>query len=247
MRRYLATLSVLLVTASLCLPASANENAEELGYREDTRIIPGPDEEICPGAILVQNDDGSFENGYSWRFGGVVPPEYGAWAECYDAEYVCGVELMLTQDGYFGEQDMDVYVWDASSEGNPPPGPDPANVLCVLPGIIPDPPAMWPDVSAHDYQVCCLTEGQHFVGYWPNWPGAGVGWYVAADEIPPEVGCPRTKIAPGIGYTTGWNHPNVVATFSGCRNLGLREYSGLGDCQPTAAQPTSWGRIKSLY
>ncbi|MBD3335037.1 MAG: hypothetical protein GF355_05935 [Candidatus Eisenbacteria bacterium] len=247
MRRYLATLGMLAMTASLCLPASANENADELGYREDTQITEGPDQDFCPGALLIQNDDGSFENGYAWRTFGVAPPDYGSWAECYEAEYVCGIELMLTQVGYFFDQEMDVYVWDAMLDGDPPPGPDPGNVLCVLPGVVPDPPAMWPDISAHDYQVCCATEGLHFVGYWPNWPGLGSGWYTAADETGPALGCPRTKIAPGIGYTTGWNHVTVVPTFGGCQNLGIREYAGLGDCEPTPAQSTSWGKIKSFY
>ncbi|MBD3334368.1 MAG: hypothetical protein GF355_02530, partial [Candidatus Eisenbacteria bacterium] len=188
----------------------ANENAEELGYREDTQIIHGPDEEFCPGATLTQNDDGSFENGYAWSSAGVVEPDYGSWAECFDADYVCGVQLLFSQVGYYAGQDIDVYVWDVLVDGDPPPGPDPGNVICVLPGVVPDPPAFWPDVSAHDFQVCCLTEGPHFVGFWPNWPGTVNGWFIASDENGAGAGCPRTKFAPGLGYPTGWNHPNIV-------------------------------------
>ncbi|MBU1947752.1 MAG: hypothetical protein KJ927_03470, partial [Candidatus Eisenbacteria bacterium] len=59
-------------------------SAAELGYCEETTVLPD-DEEVCPGTTLLQNDDGSFENGYAWRQEQVQPPDYGAWAECYEA------------------------------------------------------------------------------------------------------------------------------------------------------------------
>jgi hypothetical protein len=227
-----------------------------LGFRQDTEIVESEDEEICPGTTLLQNDDGSFENGYAWRFSGVLPPEYGSWAECYDTDFVCGIQFLFTQDGYYIGQTMDVYVWESQAEGNPPPGPDPGNVICVLTDIEPGPIAFWPGISAHNVPVCCQTGGLHFVGFWPNWPMQSSGWYVAADENGPEIGCPRTKIAPGHLYPTGWNHANVV--FPNSRNLGIREYSGPGNC-PTSSAPdpdmndpdtskmTTWGQIKALY
>ncbi|MBD3335609.1 MAG: hypothetical protein GF355_08835 [Candidatus Eisenbacteria bacterium] len=195
----------------------------------------------------MRNDDGSFENAYAWSGGGVIPPEYGAFAECYTGDFVCGVQFGFTQIGYYENYTMDVYVWDSNVEGNPPPGPDPGNVLCRLAGVDPGAPAYWPEVSTHDVQVCCAVDGEHFVGFWGDWPGELESWYIAADENGPELGCPRTKIRPEMGYPTGWNHPNIIALFSQCKNLGIREYSGLGDCSPTATQATTWGRIKSFY
>lgn len=242
--------TLLFLVAGLVLvpPAVLADPAESLGYNDQTQIIPDAgDGEFCPGTVLLRNDDDTFENGYAWRFAGVVEPDYGAWAECYESDFVCGVEYMLTQTGYYIGQTMDVYVWGWDPEGSPPPGPDPGNVLCVLNGVSPGPVAFWPDISSHDIRVCCVTNGFHFIGYWPRWPGEGPGWFIAVDEDGPGLGCPRSKMAPGIGYPTGWNHPNLVGTFAGCKALGLREYSGQGDCEPTARQATSWGRIKSIY
>ncbi|MBD3333917.1 MAG: hypothetical protein GF355_00190 [Candidatus Eisenbacteria bacterium] len=220
----------------------------ELGYHDETRIIPSPREEFCPGTTLLQNDDGVFENGYAWRTGGVQPPDYGAWAECYDSQFVCGIQFLFTHTGEYEGQTMDVYVWDDAPDGNPSPGPDPGNVVCVLTGIDPGEPAFWPDISEHDIQVCCATDGPHWIGFWGNWPGENEGWFIAADERnPPIVGCPRTNVYPGTGYGEGWTPVNELDLFPRCENLGIREFSGLGDCGPTSLQEASWGRIKALY
>ena len=72
----------------------------------------------------------------------------------------------------------------------------------------------------------------------------GNGWYVASDENGFGGGLPRTNIAPGIGFPTGWNHPNVVSTFAGCQDLGIAVYEIGG---PIPAQTTTWGAIKNLY
>jgi hypothetical protein len=178
---------------------------------------------------------------------GVAPPDYGSWAECYDSDFVCGIQFLFTQDGLYDDQTMDVYVWEALTGGDPPPGPDPGNVLCVISGLTPGPIAFWPEFSVHTVRVCCETGGAHFVGYWPNWPLSGCGWYTASDENGPDQGCPRTNVAPGIGYPTGWQHPDAIPIFGACRHLGIREYAGLGDCPPTPKEATTWGRIKALY
>lgn len=234
------------VLAALLASISSVAAQETAGYREDTRILES-DGEICPGSVLLQYDDGDFENGYTWRFMGIVPPDYGSWATCYESDFVCGIQFLFTQTGYHSGEGMDVYVWESDAVGNPPPGPDPGNVICVILGVVPEQIAFWPEISTHDVQVCCQTDGDHFVGYWPAWPLNGAVWFVAGDEDGPGGGCPRTKIAPDIGYPSGWQHPEVVATFSGCQALGIREYSGLGDCAPTPARTTTWGRVKALY
>jgi hypothetical protein len=232
----------------LLLSASPGDQATDLGFREDTKIIEShEDGDFCPGTLLLMTDDGDFENGYCWRFAGVIPPDYGSWAECHESDFICGVQFLLTQTGYYIGQTMDVYVWESAADGNPPPGPDPGNIICVLTNVEPGAIAFWPDISAHNVKVCCETGGSHFVGYWPNWSMEGCGWFIASDEDGPGEGCPRTKIAPGIGYPTGWSHPNIVGTFGGCKDLGIRVFSGSGDCPPTPSRPSTWGRIKALY
>lgn len=242
------TKAVLLAACMLLLPltAQAQDHATSLGFRQDTRIVED-DGEFCPGAELLSPDDGDFENGYCWRTGGVVPPDYGSFAECHDSQFVCGVQFLFTQTGYYIGQTMDVYVWGFDDGGDPPPGPDPGNVICVVRDVSPGPIAYWPSASTHNVQVCCETDGFHFAGYWGNWPGHSCGWFIASDEDGPGGGCPRTKIAPGIGYDTGWQPLSAVPTFAGCRGMAIREFAGLGDCQPTPAGETTWGRIKSLY
>lgn len=227
---------------------NADAGGEDLGFRTDTEVHwPAEDEDICPGTGLLQHDSDSFTNGYCWRGNGVVPPDYGSWAERYGAEFVCGVQLLFTQMGNFTGQTMDVYLWESNQVGDPFPGPDPGNVICALPGINPGPIAIWPEISVHEIPVCCRTGGPHFIGFWGDWPGATSGWFVAADETGDGAGTPRTKIAPGIGYPTGWQHPSAHPAFANCRDLGIREFAGFGGCPPTPATRTTWGRIKSLY
>lgn len=133
---------------------------QTLGYDPDTWILgPGGDGGICPGTNFLQQDDGSMENAYTWTFGGVSSPDYGAWAECYDSDFVCGIQILLTRTGYYIGQTMDVYVWESDADGNPPPGPDPGNVLCVLAGVHPGEIAHWPEISTHNFQVCCVVFG----------------------------------------------------------------------------------------
>jgi len=94
-------LAVLLLFLSVLVgAASAVENQGSVGAGHGV-ILPGPDANPC-GGTLVLNFDGSAENGYCWQYGGIVPPYYGAFAECYDDQGwgVCGVQLLLTGIGY---------------------------------------------------------------------------------------------------------------------------------------------------
>ena len=202
---------------------------------------PTPDN-ICAGATLKTNDDGSYENGYSWAYAGAVAPYYGAWAEGFTLTAgntaVCGMKFGLTQIGAQDGLLLDAYVWDAA-------GTNPGNVLSVTTGIAPGTIGMWPNISQHDIDITDVAvPSGYFVGWWGNWAGVGNGWYVASDENGFGGGLPRTNIAPGIGFPTGWNHPNVVSTFAGCQDLGIAVYEIGG---PIPAQTTTWGAIKNLY
>jgi hypothetical protein len=136
---------------------------------------------------------------------------------------------------------MDVYTWE--DDGAPPPDNNPGNILNVQVGVSPGPIAMWPEISAHKVNWAFPITLPIFVGFWGNWPMANPGWFIASDETGPG-GSPRTKIAPGIGYPTGWNHTNIVPTFSACKSLGICFW---WSDKVTPAKETTWGKIKALY
>lgn len=172
------------------------------------RGITRPSRRTSPcgsGAALRINYDGSAENAYCWEYGGLVPPYYGAFAECYnDAGRVCGIELQLTGIGAPCTP-CDLYVWSDA-------GGVPGNVLSYTSGANPCPVATWPNISAHDFAINpCAVNGPYWVGFW-----AGVDshelcpYYVAADLDGCAGGCPMTNVAPGIGYPTGWQNVSII-------------------------------------
>jgi len=109
--------------------------ATSLGFRQATEIIEGSQTDAyCPATNLRRNDGNSFENNYLWDGDGVSPPDYGSWAESFNADFVCAVQFSFTQIGNHTDQTMDVYVWESGALGNPPPGPDPGNVIVMIPG-----------------------------------------------------------------------------------------------------------------
>ncbi|MBD3335597.1 MAG: hypothetical protein GF355_08775, partial [Candidatus Eisenbacteria bacterium] len=210
-------------------PGAACGQASDLGFRLDTSVIPypGPNQDPCDDAFEAKWDDGSFENGYKWSYYGCQPPDYGAWGECYDGSYVCEIVFGFTMSGYWPGSPIDVYVWDDASGL-------PGNALCVLTGLVLPPPAFWPDVSMQPVAVNCCAGGSHFDGFWGDWPGASDDRFIAADENGLGLGCPVTKIAPGIGYPTGWAPVQIVPEFANCQDLAIREWY-LDECpgEPT--------------
>ena len=65
--------------------------------------------------------------------------------------------------------------------------------------------------------------------------------YVCADESGPG-GHPWTNIAPGIGYPSGWQNPNVV--WPNCRSLGI---GATITEEPSPVESVTWGAIKTLF
>lgn len=186
---------------------------------------------------LSFNADGTYENGYTWQYGGVVAPNYGAFAECYAGTgLVCSVVLDLTQIGNYSGQCADVYVWSDA-------GGSPGNVLCVRAGSSVPAIAYWPSVNRHTISLdyCCI-DGAFWAGYWGNWPGAAAGWFVGAD-LDGFGGCPYTNIAPGIGYPTGWNNVSIAWGPTQAIGIGIE----LTDCDVTPTQKSTWGGIKALF
>lgn len=172
---------------------------------------PGPgiaSEEPLRGECrsFLRNDDGTYEDGVAWQLGGVVAPDYGAWAEGYSGEKMISYAYFsFTQTGYQMGQTADVYVWESDGE-------NPGNVVSAHLGWDPGPIGFWPTVTEHRITVQSPVSDEWFVGFWGNWPGQTCGWFLAADENGPG-GMPRTKFAPGIGYPTGWGDPNETSIW----------------------------------
>jgi len=170
-----------------------------------------------------------------------VPPDFGSFAEGFDSieGYVCGVQLLLTQTGNATGQPIDVYVWDMDGECGIP-----GAVLSVTTPVVVSGVAFWPSFSAHDIDTAdAQSYGDGFyAGYWSGgWQGGPAGFYCVADRDG-FGGLPRTNIAPGIGYPTGWQDPSIVWGTTQALGIGAYAYGG---AVPTV--PTSWGKIKAMY
>jgi len=202
------------------------------------KLASGPRVNPCPGSALVHNFDGSAENGYAWGYGGVMPPDFGSFAEGYDLEtHICGVQLALTQVGYESGQPIDVYVWEMDWECGIP-----GAVLSLATPVVVSGVAYWPSYSLHDVDTPDVFAQSCFVGYWPRgWVGQGQAFYCVAD-LDGFGGLPRTNIAPGIGYPTGWQDPSIV--WGPTQALGLGAYVAVA---PVPTVPTTWGKIKAMY
>jgi hypothetical protein len=205
-----------------------------LGYREDT-VIVGDGRDECIGT-LIYNHDFSFENGYCWQYEGVAPPYFGAFAEGYDlgpGTAECAV-YWLTTLGWYPDP-MDVYLWDGGVHG--PPG----GVLCVVPGVTGLNIPYWPSCGLNEIEISCCMGGDFAVGYWTDSSNHGCTFYCCVDENG-TAGHPWTCIAPGIGYPSGWQHPNVV--YPDCVSMGI---GVTVTDNPSPAESETWGAIKSLY
>jgi hypothetical protein len=189
----------------------------------------------CDGSLIMNYDGTADCDGYCWQYGGIVPPYYGAFAECYQFEgMVCGIELNLFGIGYpcFG---CDLYVWEDA-------GGEPGNVLSVTRDVDPCPVAIWPNVSTHDFAIDNLpVDGPFWVGYWTDASDRVCPYFIAAD-CQFSNGCPMTNIAPGVGYPTGWNSVSLV--WGPTQAIGIGVWK-LDEGTPTAE--TSWGRVKADF
>ena len=203
---------------------------------------PGFDSSPCPVSTLNQNHDGSTENAFTWQNTGVVAPDYGAFAEGYAgvSGNVCGASLLLTSWGTMtGTGTIDVYVWDYDLGTD-----NPGAVLSMTNDIAISGVGYWPSMTTHAIDVVDAAAGANgfFVGYWPqSFAGVLANFGCAMDEDG-FGGVPRTNIAPGIGYPTGWNNPSIAGYI--LQAFGLSGYVG-GD--PTPVENSSWGAIKALY
>jgi len=236
----LAVLFALLGVAALITGASAKQNIGSVGKGHGV-AVHSHDTNPCAGSTEYLNYDGTGENGYCWQYGGVVAPYYGAFADGYNATgCVCGVALFLTQIGYYtGGNVVDAYVF--ASDGN-----NPTTVLGSTTGLNPGTIAFWPSISESDLAISPVNvSGDFFVGYWGNWPNGFCQFYCAAD-LNGFGGLPRTNIAPGIGYPTGWNDPSII--WGPTMAMGIGAFvNPPSACGGTPTKNETWGAIKHLY
>lgn len=187
---------------------------------------------------VVMNSDGTYESAYSWAYGGVQLPDYGAFAECYEGPaQVCAIVCDLTGTGYPLGTYVDLYVWD-DNQGVP------GAVIAQRGHVYVPVYAAWPNTYRITWQFpepVCAT-GKYWIGEWPDWPWQLPIWYVGADLNGPG-GCPMTNIAPGQGYPSGWQ--DVAVRFGPTAAMGLG--AQVLDCPPpTPTNETTWGRVKAL-
>jgi hypothetical protein len=232
MIRLTTLVAIVLLSA---LPSGAS-NAVSLGYSDETTIV-GPGTDACASGSLIQNHDGSFENGYAWGYAGCVPPYYGAFGEGFSLGsgiIYCGAYWLTTLPDFWEDPPADCYVWEGGV------GSSPGAVLAVVTGVefwgIPS----WPTVRQFDVDLNVSVGGPFTIGLWPDWPGGLIDYFIAADENGP-MGHPWTNIAPGIGYPSGWQDPAVV--WGETRSMGCGVYFEQG----TPVESETWGSVKSLF
>jgi len=191
----------------LLLPAagSAADIAPALGPGNGFLESQGARDETCPGGILEIHSDGEYEGAIAWQFDGVAAPYYGAFAEAFsDTGAICSAVFDLTRLPEQSGGLMDVYVW--SDDGG-----DPGVVLSMTPGVSPGPVSVWPAISRHTVDISDVeVSGSYWVGCWGAWPGMEARYFLAAELDWPGTATPRTNIAPGSGYPSGWQDVSLV-------------------------------------
>ncbi len=208
-------------------------------------IVPG-DTRDCTGD-LIENHDGSFENGYAWQGAGVAPPYYGAMAEGFDVSgpktLTCISMYLTTIQGLYQGQLMDIYVWEGGAAGmhaNPP-----GAVLYMNPGQAPVELPIYPECAQNTYEINMDdVNGEITVGYWAV--DTTPGFFLMGDTNG-FGGEPWTCFAPGQHPTNpdgGWDDASVVPEWQDLKSFSLGIYLDEGGA-PT--ESSTWGSIKALF
>lgn len=202
-----------------------------------------------PGTVLIEGTGGcgtwsrpwdiDYEAAIAWADVGVTSPLGGAIAQRFvfpDTVEICSVTLDFTQIGGHDKQSCDIYIWSGSSG-------TPSSVLYVR-SLTPGPMATWPQIYEHVFRVNVCVIGEIWVGYWPNWPGANEGWYIAANVGEPS-GASLTYVVAGVTDQSGWQPLSIAWHQIASVGIGV-EYNPVS-CAITPLEEGSWGRIKALY
>ncbi len=103
-----ALLGVVAIVSGALAVSPANQTGKGKGI-----IAPhSGDTNPCSGSTLLLNADGSYENGFTWWYGGQVAPYYGAFAEGYSATGTCCGQqwAITTESGMYQGQKADAYI-----------------------------------------------------------------------------------------------------------------------------------------
>ncbi|MCC7142686.1 MAG: hypothetical protein IT349_11360 [Candidatus Eisenbacteria bacterium] len=198
---------------------------------------------LCGPALM--RGDGSYENGYAWSHGGVVEPNYGAFAERFAGrKRLCGLVVALTNLGTYNGQTADLYLWSDA-------GGMPGNVLYLESGVSLGEIAHYPGISenAVEFSEVQFTDGVWWAGIWGDWPGEQYGWFLMADENGEAVGTPMTNRPPNDIGPTGWvpcsdYFPEVHALGIGVLGVPLTP-ADAPEHAPIVL--SSFGQVKALY
>ncbi len=178
-----------------------------------------------------------YETGFAWQYLGIGKDLSGSFAVQYEAEgrgQVCTVSLDVAQIGNQHGQRVDLYVWD-SADGVP------SAVLGVAADVDIGTTAIWPEAGRHRVGLEACVDGEFWVGFQGRWVGEEAPYFVAADLDGPARPS-MTKVAPGLGYPSGWQDVSVVwqaATLG----IGLE----LRDCPVDPTVEASWGDLKRQF
>lgn len=188
---------------------------------------------------LAFASDGLFAAAITWADAGVSSPPGGAFAQRFtfsDTTRICAVGLALTQIGGYDSQHCVIYIWSGS--------PAQPGAVAFAQSVNIGPMATWPYVGRHLFAVDACVAGDTWIGYWPDWPGASEGWYIAAD-LAADTGAALTYVAPGVADETGWQ--SVSLFWEGIGVFGVTVEHNPTSCAITPTEERSWGRIKALY
>ncbi|MBU2691043.1 MAG: hypothetical protein KJ970_08945 [Candidatus Eisenbacteria bacterium] len=224
------------------IPAAAREQALCTGV-----IKPGIKVPALRGETLG-NHDGTFENAYAWAYAGVAAPDFGAFAESYEAPaapFATGITLYLSQIGNYacGPQ-MELYCWEDD-------GGRPGNAIVCLSGMDPGSPAEWPGISEHNipFPGPIPVPMLFWIGYWGSWIDDIPRFFIAADlDGPGSIKGPRTKIAENLEYPSGWQNPSLVWDPTQSLGICVQTLSTASVSGPAEKiKLATWGGFKSLY
>ncbi len=202
---------------------------------------PGPRDD----AVLWENHDGTFENGYCWDWTVLEEPYQGAFAEGFMGPAdVVGVRIYLTGVSTHDGDDVDIFVWGSGVEG-----PGPVLAMVSYQGV--EQPPFWPEVRPYDFEIQAPVGQVFYVGLWdvPTLYGCPISWFICADEDGP-YGAPWTYIPLESGYDPGWHSPDTVWGVTSSLGIGVyvQATSGVqeGTLRPVE-KSTTWGAIKALF
>ena len=98
----------------------------------------------------------------------------------------------------------------------------------------------WPTCGQNDVEMAACVDGEFAIGCWADFSDESCQYFVGRDLDGPP-GWPWTKVAPGIGFPTGWQHPNIF--WDHTQSLTIGAYFAEGG---TPIESMSWGRIRAL-